>query len=178
MKKMSANRSVALALNELLRVIPALNKVKLTYDDNSQGFGYYHETQEVEFNVLDLGDDDAEFSKNAYRDTLSKIGIGNNLHPVTYALLHELGHHISYNLVDDKTELFLAYRMSVRYLQHNEFDNYEMMLKYFFIPAELDANIYAMLLIKAYEKQIEQLDRDIRFIMRNVNLFGAIENYA
>jgi len=153
----------------LIDKMPGLSKVKFIIDDNSGSLYFNHHTFNI--GVSDLFMRSNSFMKacnDAYYTMNKKIGKGTHkLHTMTYGILHEMGHAMSYSMIDEDLhwDLFNEYCEERDYhapetSRYNKV--YKAMINYYTIITELDANIYANLLYIAYKGDIERIDRIVR----------------
>lgn len=87
-------------------------------------------------------------------------------HPLTYSLLHEAGHALSFSAgrgvsVAERDEYFINAQLLQDLVDNDQIDNYQGMVRYYDLQIEKDANKEAVKIFQKHKKMIKKFDKKL-----------------
>lgn len=129
--------------------------------DYDIGMLCYHEMREVMFDLNYYEPYHERPFKKAVKKWYNRNGYKFDIHIATFGLLHELGHLIAQDEYDNWEEEYAQYDLALNFLGRITLKKYKK------LKMERDADRAGYEIYKTMTKQVRQLDREIKRILKN-----------
>jgi GTP-sensing pleiotropic transcriptional regulator CodY len=134
-------------------------KVKCKFASESFAYDFDNDCLEMDINYRDIVSSEREKFVTAL---FTNLGI-HVKHPLTYTMLHELGHLITNEENDYNNDDFLQYEIDsmvlAKLVENNLLDWNDSMIEYYKMKLEKDANENALYLYQTFPKIVKKFDK-------------------